>query len=104
MAQTPRHGRWQHWHKDLCSRFPEVQHLQAEEWPVSLAVAVEDIFADQSRPEAERLTKVEQEVLTHYTRDLPAGSREELQSCLAEAVRLQVQNDFEHWKIDASVA
>lgn len=104
MAQTARHEQWQNWHGDVCSRFPEVQHLQAGEWPVKLAVAVEDIFADQSRPEPDRLTKAEQEVLAYYTRDLSAERRREVEACLAKSVRLQVQNDFEHWKIDTRVA
>ena len=101
MSQTGRHERW---HDDLCRRYPEIRKLQAGEWPLELAIQVEEIFADQTLGEPERLSKAEQAVVSHYTKGLPAERSQEIDNCVMEAVRLQVEDDFEHWQRDASVA
>lgn len=103
MAPADRYVQRQRWHNKLCSRFPEVRKLETEQWPTSLALSAEDTFADQSRPEPERLISAERAIPSHYTRGLPAERRQEIEECLAESVRLLVQEDFEQCKTGASV-
>ena len=104
MAATTRQDRWQRWRQQVCAEHPELQKLQLSPWPTTLAIQVEDAFADTSLLEPERVAKAEQLVLSHYLAKADPQLRSDVEACLGRAVQIQVQDDFEHWKIDASAA
>lgn len=102
-GESAREERWRHWREEICSRLPQLK--QSAEWdcPTDLAAVVEGIFADKSFPESERQVRAEQEVFSFYKREASQEIAPAIEQCLAEAARLQVQDAFERWKIEASV-
>ena len=104
MDTSHRQAKWNAWHRELCDRFPALRQHTPEAWADELGIAVEEIFADQTLPESERLEKAEQTVTSYYASELTDGPAAALRTCIANAVRLQVQEAFEQWKVEASTA